>query len=60
MEKMSNFNPVQHIRLYDGYRGEDIWKEPQNNSTYYNYQVDKQCGVPLRSREELLKELGIE
>ena len=46
-------------RLYDGYVGEPIFKAP-NTSTYYDYKTDRQCTIPLRSREELKKELGLE
>lgn len=53
------FDAVQRIPLYDGYQGEPVWSQPENNSTYYNYQVDKQCRVPIRSREVLKKELGL-
>lgn len=46
-------------RLYDGYVGEPIFEAP-NTSTYYDYKTDRQCTIPLRSREELKKELGLE
>lgn len=51
---------VEKIKAYDGYRGEPIWKQPENDSTYYDFEVDMQCRVPLKSREALLKKLGIE
>lgn len=60
MEKTTTTDTIQKIRLYDGYRGKPVWKQPENRSTYYNYEIDKQCSVPIRSREEIRKELGIE
>ena len=45
--------------LFDGYVGEPIFKAP-TTSTYYDYETDKQCTIPLRSREELKKELGLD
>lgn len=54
------FHTAEKIRAYDGYRGEPIWRQPENDSTYYNFEVDTQCRVPLKSREELLKELEME
>ena len=53
------FDTVQKIRLYDGYQGEDIWRQPENDSTYYDYEIDKQCRVPIREDEDLIKELGL-
>lgn len=44
------------IRPYDGYRGEPIFV-PLKDSTYYEWEVDSQVRVPLRSREEIMKEL---
>lgn len=49
---------VQQIHLHDGYRNEPFWEDGVN-STYFNYEVDKQCRVPVRSLEEVKKELGI-
>lgn len=51
-----NKTTMHRIRLYDGYRGKPIWKQPEN-STYYNYEVDKQCKVPLRNLEQFITEL---
>lgn len=59
MKSREGSNTLYGVRLYDGYRGAPIWKKPENNSTYYNYEVDKQCRVPIRSREQILSELGI-
>lgn len=47
------------IRMRDGYLGEPIWKQAENDSTYYNEILDSQCVVPARSLRELKKELGI-
>jgi len=57
MKKRAGGSANNRIRLYDGYRGEPIWKQPENNSTYYNYEVDKQCRVPIPSREDILASL---
>ncbi|MDE6054715.1 MAG: hypothetical protein K2G55_13345 [Lachnospiraceae bacterium] len=59
MEKQGDNKVLQRIRLNDGYRGEPIWKQPENDSTYYNGEVDAQCRVPVRSREKLIAKLGI-
>lgn len=49
------------IRMYDGYRGDPIWKQPENDSTYYNPTLDSQCQVPAaQSLEELRAELGLD
>jgi len=48
----------KRIKLYDGYRGKAIWKHPKNNSVYYNYEIDKQCRIPIGSREGVIDELG--
>jgi hypothetical protein len=53
------FDTEQKIRLYDGYQGSDIWSQPKNDSTYYDYEIDKQCSVPGRDKEEVMKELGL-
>lgn len=54
-----NNKTLCRVRLYDGYRGKPVWEQPENNSVYYNCMVDKQCRVPIRSREEILKELNM-
>lgn len=59
MKKRAGGSANNRIRLYDGYRGEPIWKQPENHSVYYNYKVDKQCRIPIRSREVVIKELDI-
>lgn len=48
------------IRQYDGYLGDRIWTQPENDSTYYNGKVDAQCRVPSKSLEELRQELGLD
>lgn len=53
------FDTVQKIRLYDGYQGEEIWNQSENDSTYYDYEIDKQCSVPGRAREEIMKDLDL-
>lgn len=47
------------IRRYDGYLGDPIWIQPENDSTYYNKEVDTQCSVPSKSLEELIEELKL-
>lgn len=54
------FDTAQRIYLYDGYQERPIWQQEENNSTYYNSKLDKQCVVPLRrSMDEVRKELGL-
>lgn len=60
MERKDDKRVVPRIRLNDGYLGEPIWKQPDNDSTYYSCEVDTQCSVPIRSREKLMAELGIQ
>lgn len=48
------------IHQYDGYRSEPIWKQPENDSTYYNSELEMQCSVPSKSLYELQKELELE
>ena len=59
MKKSEGGTANNRIRLYDGYCGKPIWKQSENNSTYYNYEVDKQCRVPIAGRDEILAELGM-
>lgn len=47
------------IRQYDGYLGKPIWKQSENDSTYYNSELDSQCRVPSQSLKELREELGL-
>ncbi|MDE6406426.1 MAG: hypothetical protein K2M20_12340 [Lachnospiraceae bacterium] len=48
------------IHQYDGYRSKPIWKQPENDSTYYNSELDTQCHVPSRSLKELQEERELE
>lgn len=57
MEK--NKSTMHRIRQYDGYRGKPIWQQAKNHSVYYNYEIDKQCRVPLRNINEVMKGLDI-
>lgn len=50
----------QRIHLYDGYVNNPIWTQPDNRSTHYDYEIDRQCTIPIKSREEARKELGLE
>ena len=45
--------------LYDGYKGEPIFRWPDNYSTRYNFILDSQCRVPIPNIEELAKELNL-
>lgn len=47
------------IRQRDGYLGEPIWQQPDNDSTYYNSELDSQCVVPSKSLREIKEELGM-
>ena len=47
------------IRERDGYLGEPIWEMPENDSVYYDAQIDGQCTVPSRSLKEIKLELGL-
>lgn len=47
------------IRQRDGYLGSPIWEMPENDSTYYNKDVDSQCTVPSKSIREIKQELGM-
>ena len=47
------------IRQRDGYLGEPIWRQPDNDSTYYNSELDSQCAVPSKSLREIKEELGM-
>lgn len=49
---------VQRIHPYNGYQKEPFWKE-DGSSTYYNYEIERQCRVPIKSIEEAKKELAI-
>lgn len=60
---MDNRQPAeleQIIHLNNGYRSKPIWMQKENISTYYDYQTDSQCGVPIKSLKELKKELGLD
>lgn len=56
--EMTSEKAIHRIKLYDGYHGGPIWRSPNNNSIYYNSEIDKQLRVPLASRDEILTELG--
>lgn len=59
MHTEKTYDTFQRIYLYDGYQGEPIWSQTENRSTYYDGETDKQCQIPLPSREQLEKTLGI-
>lgn len=50
------------IHPYDGYLGQPFFKTKDNFSTYYDYETDSQCKVPIRDisevREEMEKKYG--
>ena len=47
------------IRQRDGYLGEPIWQQSDNDSTYYDSEIDSQCQVPSKSLREIKEELGM-
>ncbi len=49
---------IPHIHLFDGYQSEPFWKD-STDSTFYDYEIDRQVRVPIRSIEQVKKELGI-
>lgn len=59
MKKKQNNYRIGGIHPFDGYRSEPIWKQPENDSTYYDRELDTQCHVPSRSLEELQSELEL-
>lgn len=46
------------IHLFDGYQSEPFWKD-SDVSTFYDYEIDKQCRVPIRNIEQVKRELGL-
>ena len=47
------------IRQYDGFLGDPIWEQPDNESTYYDSKLDTQCTVPAPSIREIKEMLGL-
>lgn len=47
----------QTLCPWDGDPGEPIFQVKENDSTYYDATVDRQCRVPIRSLEEVKEEL---
>lgn len=47
------------IRKYGGQKSEPIWTQDDNKSTFYDYNTDTQCTIPLIGAEELRRELGM-
>lgn len=61
-EKLDREQPIFRIggiTPYDGYRSPPIWIEKENDSTYFDSDLESQCGVPSKSLEELQKEFEI-
>lgn len=52
------YNKTPIGKLYDGYKGEQIFKAP-TKSMFYDFETDSQCRVPLPKREILKRELGL-
>lgn len=50
------------IRLFDGYRGDPLWVNPDpNDIVYYDNFLNNQCTVPVvQTLQELKEELGLE
>lgn len=60
--QMNNRLPIeleQTIHPHGGVPGKKLWTQKENMSTYYDYPTDSQCGVPIKSLEELRKEVGL-
>lgn len=61
------FDTVQKIRLYDGYQGRDIIDDSRKEERFREIMRDVELGldshnqvrIPIRSAEELMKELGL-
>lgn len=60
MTEITSIWAGDRIQEYDGYRGKPIWKKKENASTYYDVKTDTQCNIPMKTVEELKKELGID
>ena len=45
------------IPAHDGFRRELFWTQEENESTYYNFELDRQGAVPVRNLEEIRREL---
>ncbi|MBR1741392.1 MAG: hypothetical protein IJ733_05890 [Lachnospiraceae bacterium] len=59
MEKASVLFNGGGIYQYDGYLGDSIWEQPENESTYYSSVLDYQCTVPSRSIQEIKESIGL-
>lgn len=46
------------IHPHGNFDSRPFWVPP-TESTYYDYRLDSQCGVPIKSLEELRKELEL-
>lgn len=60
--EMNNRLPIeleQTIHPHGGYTSKKLWTQRGNISTYYDYPTDSQCGVPIKSLEELREEVGL-
>lgn len=60
--EMNNRLPIeleQTIHPHGGYTSKKLWTQRENISTYYDYPTDSQCGVPIKSLEELREEVGL-
>lgn len=60
MDRFDDTQDLFGIYKYDSYIGKPIWSSKENSSTYYDYNVDMQCCVPIHSVQEILKEMSLE
>lgn len=44
----------------DGYRSKPMWSQKDNMSTYYDYDIDRQCMFSGSSLKELMQKLELE
>lgn len=59
MDRSSELHIDEGIEWFDGYKEERIWSIPENYSTYYSEEIDKQCTVPIRNFEKIVSKIGI-
>lgn len=51
---------AETVKELSPFRGEtqaELWHSRTNYSTYYDYEIDKQCKVPIRDINEVRAEL---
>lgn len=53
--KLLNELRVEQIHKYDGYQGKPLFQKGDGSTSYYDWNIDKQCKIPIASEEELKK-----